>query len=224
MIGKGSFKTVYRGAWNNTHVAVVAMRRGGLVAEARLLQRLSTHPNLVQLYRWSADESGNEYLVMELLPLGSLDAVLRSIGRQLLTQTKMTVVEQLASACLELAHEGLVHGDLAARNLLVKSLEPPHVKLAGEAKANGHGQRRGGCEGRGSFTGTGNVQERHTSLSPSVCACDACRCRLWLVSSGGVAGAWVRRRARFNRCPSGGNPAICCAGECQAAKISAVMI
>ncbi|KAG2453066.1 hypothetical protein HYH02_002399 [Chlamydomonas schloesseri] len=130
VIGKGSFKTVYRGAWNNTHVAVVAMRRGGLVAEARLLQRLSTHPNLVQLYRWSADESGNEYLVMELLPLGSLDAVLRSIGRQLLTQTKMTVVEQLASACLELAHEGLVHGDLAARNLLVKSLEPPHVKLA----------------------------------------------------------------------------------------------
>ena len=137
VIGKGSFKTVYRGAWNNTHVAVVAMRRGGLVAEARLLQRLSTHPNLVQLYRWSADESGNEYLVMELLPLGSLDAVLRCIGRQLLTQTKMTVVEQLASACLELAHEGLIHGDLAARNLLVKSLEPPHVKLAGETRRGG---------------------------------------------------------------------------------------
>ncbi len=51
VIGKGSFKTVYRGAWHNTAVAVVAMRRGGLVAEARLLQRLSTHPNLVQLYR-----------------------------------------------------------------------------------------------------------------------------------------------------------------------------
>ncbi|GFR47760.1 hypothetical protein Agub_g9525 [Astrephomene gubernaculifera] len=130
VIGKGSFKTVYRGSWNNTHVAVVAMRRGGLVAEARLLQRLSTHPNLVQLYRWSADSAGNEYLVMELLQLGSLDAVLRSIGRQLLTQTKMTIVEQVVSACLELSHEGLVHGDLAARNLLVKSLEPPHVKLA----------------------------------------------------------------------------------------------
>ncbi|KXZ54011.1 hypothetical protein GPECTOR_5g122 [Gonium pectorale] len=130
VIGKGTFKTVYRGSWNSTAVAVVAMRRGGLVAEARLLQRLSTHPNLVQLYRWSADEAGNEYLVTELLQLGSLDAVLRSIGRQLLTQTKMTIVEQVVSACLELSHEGLVHGDLAARNLLVKSLEPPHVKLA----------------------------------------------------------------------------------------------
>ncbi|GIL69857.1 hypothetical protein Vretimale_10106 [Volvox reticuliferus] len=95
VIGKGTFKTVYRGSWNNTHVAVVAMRRGGLVAEARLLQRLSIHPNLVQLYRWSTDNAGNEYLVMELLQLGSLDAVLRSIGRQLLTQTKMTVVEQV---------------------------------------------------------------------------------------------------------------------------------
>lgn len=45
--------------------------------------------------RWSADSLGNEYLVMELLQLGSLDAVLRSIGRQLLTQTKMTIVEQV---------------------------------------------------------------------------------------------------------------------------------
>ncbi|KAG2484865.1 hypothetical protein HYH03_016351 [Edaphochlamys debaryana] len=130
VIGKGTFKTVYRGSWNNTHVAVVSMRRGGLVAEARLLQRLSTHPNLVQLYRWSTDDAGNEYLVMELLQLGSLDAVLRSIGRSLLTQTKMTIVGQVVSACLELSHEGLVHGDLAARNVLVKSLDPPHVKLA----------------------------------------------------------------------------------------------
>ncbi|PNH10331.1 Tyrosine-protein kinase TXK [Tetrabaena socialis] len=140
VIGKGSFKTVYRASWHNTHVAVLAMRHGGMVTEARLLQSLSTHPNLVQFYRWTADEAGNEYMVMELLPLGSLDGVLRSIGGRLLTQTKMTIVQQLVSACIELTREGLVHGDLAARNLLVKSLEPPHVKLAGGCVAAG---RRG---------------------------------------------------------------------------------
>lgn len=51
MIGKGSFKTVYRGRWNNTNVAIVSMRRGGMVTEARVLQRMSNHPNLVQFYR-----------------------------------------------------------------------------------------------------------------------------------------------------------------------------
>lgn len=51
MIGKGSFKTVYRGRWNNTNVAIVSMRRGGMVTEARVLQRMSSHPNLVQFYR-----------------------------------------------------------------------------------------------------------------------------------------------------------------------------
>lgn len=51
LIGKGSFKQVYRGKWNNTNVAIIMMRRGGLVTEARVLQRLSSHPNLVQFYR-----------------------------------------------------------------------------------------------------------------------------------------------------------------------------
>jgi serine/threonine protein kinase len=56
------------------------MRRGGLVTEARLMQRLSTHPNLVQFYRWSADDDGNEYVVMELVAMGSLDKILAQVG------------------------------------------------------------------------------------------------------------------------------------------------
>jgi hypothetical protein len=51
VVGRGSFKCVYRGSWHNTNVAIVRMHRGGLVTEARLMQQLSTHPNLVQFYR-----------------------------------------------------------------------------------------------------------------------------------------------------------------------------
>jgi hypothetical protein len=51
-IGKGSFKTVFRGRWGSTKVAIVRMRKGGVVTDARVMQRLSTHPNLVQFYRW----------------------------------------------------------------------------------------------------------------------------------------------------------------------------
>jgi hypothetical protein len=51
LIGKGSFKAVYRGRWNNVNVAVICMRTGGMVTESRVMQRISSHPNLVQFYR-----------------------------------------------------------------------------------------------------------------------------------------------------------------------------
>lgn len=44
-------QTVYRGRWNQTNVAIVRMRKGGTVTEARMMQELSGHPNLVQFYR-----------------------------------------------------------------------------------------------------------------------------------------------------------------------------
>ena len=65
LIGKGTYKAVYRGRWNNTSVAIVCMRKGGMVPEARVLQRMSNHPNLVQLYRWTTDSMGNEVRLSE---------------------------------------------------------------------------------------------------------------------------------------------------------------
>jgi hypothetical protein len=56
VVGRGSFKCVYRGSWHNTIVAIVRMHPGGLVTEARLMQHLSTHPNLVQFYRWDLQQ------------------------------------------------------------------------------------------------------------------------------------------------------------------------
>lgn len=40
------------------------------------------------LHRWSADASGNEYVVMELVPLGSLDTALARFGCQLRSSAK----------------------------------------------------------------------------------------------------------------------------------------
>eukprot|EP00878_Enallax_costatus_P033317 GHUV01036732.1.p1 GENE.GHUV01036732.1~~GHUV01036732.1.p1 ORF type:complete len:392 (+),score=83.38 GHUV01036732.1:634-1809(+) len=130
VIGHGSFKTVYRGRWRNTNVAIMRMREGGLLTEARLMQKLSTHPNLVQFYRWSHDTQGNEYIILELMPLGSLDKILLRFGSVLRTSMKLSMAEQIAAAMAELASEGVLHRDLAARNVLVQSLEPVHVKVA----------------------------------------------------------------------------------------------
>eukprot|EP00775_Hariotina_reticulata_P013512 gene13512-13637_t len=130
MIGKGSFKTVYRGRWRNTSVAIVRMRKGGMVTEARLMQQLSSHPNLVQFYRWSEDSQGNEYVVLELVSLGSLDRVLLHLQDLLRVHVMLSMCEQICAGMAELAQEGVLHRDLAARNVLVQSVDPVHVKVA----------------------------------------------------------------------------------------------
>ena len=44
-------QTVHRGRGANTNVAIVRMRKGGTVTEARMMQEMIGHPNLVQFYR-----------------------------------------------------------------------------------------------------------------------------------------------------------------------------
>ncbi|KAJ9524291.1 hypothetical protein QJQ45_008507 [Haematococcus lacustris] len=105
------------------------MRRGGQVWEARLLQRLSNHPNLQVLYGWSHDNFGNEYMVLELALHGSLDELLQEQGHSMRTADRMKLCEQVCFAMRSLAAEGITHGDLAARNVLVHSTQPWIVKV-----------------------------------------------------------------------------------------------
>ncbi|WIA33379.1 hypothetical protein OEZ86_006515 [Tetradesmus obliquus] len=150
IIGRGSFKCVWRGSWHNTAVAIVAMHGGGLVTEARLMQQLGTHPNLVQFYRWSQDTQGNEYMVMELVALGSLDKVLLHFGEFLRTRVKLSMCEQVCSAMAELGADGVLHRDLAARNVLVASLDPVHVKVADFGLSHAHNSSSSSSSSSGS--------------------------------------------------------------------------
>lgn len=63
------------------------------------------------------------------MPLGSLDKILLRFGVVLRTSMKMSMAEQIAAAMAELSSEGVLHRDLAVRNVLVQSLEPVHVKV-----------------------------------------------------------------------------------------------
>lgn len=74
---------------------------------------------------------GNEYIVMELVPLGGLDKVLLQFGEFLRTSVKLAMAEQICGAMAELEGQGLLHRDLAARNVLVASIDPVHVKVGG---------------------------------------------------------------------------------------------
>lgn len=89
---------------------------------------------LASLCRWSSDDKGNEYMVLELVALGSLDKLLLAYGNVIRTRAKLTMCEQICSAMCELAAEGVLHRDLAARNILVQSMDPVHVKVGATRK------------------------------------------------------------------------------------------
>mmetsp|Transcript_27732 Transcript_27732/g.65887 ORF Transcript_27732/g.65887 Transcript_27732/m.65887 type:complete len:790 (-) Transcript_27732:520-2889(-) len=128
MIGSGSCKTVYRGMWSSNSVAIVQMRSGGMQAEANIMRELGLHPNLIRFYRWARDHNGHEYMIMELMSEGSLERKLRA-GHRFPLSDKLRICEQVCSAMCELANAGLLHCDLAARNVLIASLDPVHVKV-----------------------------------------------------------------------------------------------
>jgi len=106
------------------------MRKGGVLMEARLMEKLSSNPNLVTYYRWTVDHKGNEYIVMELVENGALDKVLRQHAGQVEMKVKVAMCAQICQAMCQLAKENVVHRDLAARNVLVQSLDPPCVKVS----------------------------------------------------------------------------------------------
>lgn len=83
----------------------------------------------VLLRRWTSDQEGNEYIVMELLPLGSLDVVLRRTRTNMRIKAKIAICAQICQGMCQLAEEKVLHRDLATRNVLVQSLDPVIVKV-----------------------------------------------------------------------------------------------
>ena len=50
IIGRGHFKTVYRGTWHSYAVAMSVMKTGGIHTEARLQRQIALHPHLLTCY------------------------------------------------------------------------------------------------------------------------------------------------------------------------------
>ncbi|MEW5314799.1 MAG: hypothetical protein WDW38_006268 [Sanguina aurantia] len=131
LIGSSPNKALYRGSWNHTSVGISVFRFSGVVANAQTLQRLSSHPNLVQFYRWTTAEHGQSTcLVTELVRMGELDSLLVQYGSGLHNRSKLLMCEQVASAMCELVKEGVTHGSLCSHNVLAQSLDPVHVKVS----------------------------------------------------------------------------------------------
>jgi serine/threonine protein kinase len=128
-IGTGASKIVYEGTLDGCRrVAVLQMKPGAasLDQEASMMLKLSRHPNLVRFWG-SCREGGEEFILTELAPHGCVLKVmedLHDVGRVLSMQHKIEMMRQVSSACEALALEGIVHRDIAARNVLLSVFDP----------------------------------------------------------------------------------------------------
>lgn len=125
MIGSGNFGEVYKGEWRNIPVAIKKLKMGNISQkqllefreELALVKGLRPHMNVVRFYGACTQELENMCLVAEFVSHGSLFALMK--------KRKVTVAEtsQILSGCAagvnHLHKEGLVHRDIAARNVLL---------------------------------------------------------------------------------------------------------
>ncbi|PRP85052.1 putative LRR receptor-like serine/threonine-protein kinase [Planoprotostelium fungivorum] len=135
MIGSGYFGQVYRGTWNGTTVALKTMKEEGKMTEDKrwkdeiLLLWNMNHPNIVRLLGIHS-EKDQIYMVLEYAELGALDGFLRDRknANRLSNNDLLLMIFSLVKGMMYLQHRGVIHRDLATRNLLLdKSL---NVKIS----------------------------------------------------------------------------------------------
>ena len=129
---RGQVKHVHHATWNSVPVAVLLMDGEALAHESAILEALERpHPNIVQFYGCYKLQ-GRNCLVMEAAEYGSLDTLLRRCraeGYMFTTAAKVSMGLQVCAALAELASLSILHGDMAARNVLVTRMHPIHVKI-----------------------------------------------------------------------------------------------
>src|SRR5262245_36751496 len=85
--------------------------------EAQSIARLA-HANIVQVYDFGVDETGNPYFVMELIDGTPLDQIVRERGR-LLPLEVIRLIKQAAEGLAAAHRTGIVHRDVKPSNLIV---------------------------------------------------------------------------------------------------------
>ncbi|XP_066885458.1 serine/threonine-protein kinase ULK3 isoform X3 [Kogia breviceps] len=137
-LGSGTYATVYKAYAKRDTREVVAIKCvakkslnkasvENLLTEIEILKGIR-HRHIVQLkdFQWDSD---NIYLIMEFCAGGDLSRFIHT--RRILPEKVARVfMQQLASALQFLHERNISHLDLKPQNILLSSLEKPHLKLA----------------------------------------------------------------------------------------------
>eukprot|EP01024_Parvocaulis_polyphysoides_P044153 TRINITY_DN405_c0_g2_i2.p1 TRINITY_DN405_c0_g2~~TRINITY_DN405_c0_g2_i2.p1 ORF type:complete len:307 (-),score=46.19 TRINITY_DN405_c0_g2_i2:787-1707(-) len=138
-IATGSQKEVYQVKWNGMVYALVFSKTHKELREMEIYKHMRyMHENIVQIRGYSQDPQGRQCVLMEFAKEGSLDDFLRQyrhkwnnqMNENELTLVKLRMSQQICSGLVYLHKQGVIHRDIAARNVLLFDLNPVKVKLA----------------------------------------------------------------------------------------------
>ncbi|GLU14827.1 hypothetical protein SLE2022_313740 [Rubroshorea leprosula] len=134
-VGQGGYGKVYKGVLaDGTVVAIKRAHQGSLqsqaefITEIELLSRLH-HRNLVSLVGY-CDEQGEQMLVYEFMPNGSLHDLLSGSRNSLSSATRLRIALGSAKGILYLHTEAdppIIHRDIKANNMLLDNKLNPKV-------------------------------------------------------------------------------------------------
>ena len=143
-LGRGYYGVVFRGRWRGRRVAVKALtgaadgaQHQSFLAEAERLFELQ-HAHIVAAL--GLVRHPQPLLVLELQALGALDDYLRAHrdDADLDSGTLLSFALQTARALAFLEQHGVVHRDVAARNVLVADARTVKLGDFGLARASGY--------------------------------------------------------------------------------------
>ena len=163
-IGEGGMGEVFRGLDRETGetVAIKRLKSGRLANDPTQIERFERegdalrvldHPNIVKVLA-SGSESGDHYIVMELVAGGSLADLLSKEERLPIART-IDIALELADALTRSHHLKIVHRDIKPGNVLLAKDGTPRLTDFGVARI-----------GESTFTGTGNVIGTYGYISP----------------------------------------------------------
>jgi len=132
-IASGNFGAVFQGLYlRTTPVALKSLTQDEesvFLAEIKMLSKLH-HPNVVQ-YLGVYQQEGKDYIVMEFMPQGNVKGLLENNKATITTLDILKMARDAAAGMNYLSQNKIVHGDLAARNLLAKKEDSLYtVKIA----------------------------------------------------------------------------------------------
>lgn len=148
-IGQGAFGLVYRGKWRKR--TTVAIKQSSFMAvdeteleafkkEAILMLSIRAHPNIVAVLGVCVHET-NVYLIMDYCSKGSLDQALEQ--QPYTFDQKLKIIEGIASGLLHLHEGGIIHRDMAARNILLAKGMVPKISDFGLSRMVDLFERKG---------------------------------------------------------------------------------
>src|SRR5262245_10632998 len=151
VLGEGGMGTVYEAEQDNPRRTVaLKVIRAGLASdfllkrfarEAQILGRLH-HPGIAQVYDAGVAESGQPYLVLELIAGVPLDQYARD--QALDVRGRLELVARVCDAVQHAHERGVIHRDLKPGNILVEPSGQPRVLDFGVARAADLGLTAGG--------------------------------------------------------------------------------